>query len=311
MSNLEKRFFVRGIPPPPPSYPRSRPRLRLHSLPENPAQIASLRESISELNANSAELSDEISDREAQLEEALAAAQLLRAEQSRLQESVETSSARLAAEAEAGRAAREAAAAREEALKVALAATTVTAAVSAAEAAEITPPGEGDPEGAVVASLTSADAGEENGGGGGEGEGGGSPASARSSSTGRGGGQREGQSSGEPHAAGGAGKSAAAVLSGQPSARERELEEEVAALKTALDAARGVGSNGGRGGVGGAAGLGGKGSSLAAVLEGGDIGGEIDWLSVASFRGPVAVAVFLRFAASTGCKALHGHRARS
>lgn len=266
-----------------------------------------MRESISELNATSAELSHEISDREAQLEEALAAAQLLRAEQSRLQESVETSSARLAAEAAAGRAARKAAAAREEALEgelrvereavagaaaaVAVAAT-APAAVPAVETAGITPPGEGDPEGA--ASLPLGDAAESDGGGGGggggEGEGGGSPASVWSSSTGRGGGQREGQSSGEPLAAsgaGGAGKSAAAVVPGQPSARERELEEEVATLKAALDAARGVGSNGGRGGGGGTSGLGGKGSSLAVVLESGDIGGEMGWLLVACFVGPV------------------------
>ncbi|CAM9521574.1 unnamed protein product, partial [Laminaria digitata] len=259
-------------------------------------EIASLREGLSELNSTTAELSHDISDREAQLEEALAATQLLRAEQSRLQEKMETSTTRLAAEVATGRAAGQAAAAREEALQgelrveretVAGAVVAVSAAAAVAEeAAGKTPPGEGDPERAVLSSPGagegSIDAGGGSGGGGGgdggegEGEGGGSPASARSSSTGRGGGQREGQSSGEPLAAGvaagGAGKSGAAVISGQPSARERELEEEVASLKATLRAARGVGSNGGRGGGGEAAGLGGKGSSVAVVLESGDIG---------------------------------------
>lgn len=267
------------------------------------SQIASLREKLNELASASSELTNAASERETQLEAALLSAEHLRTEKSRLHETVEALTARLAEEGSAHQLAEKTAEERHETLRTELQAAraevdaAATAAAEAAEAAAVAaakaPVG---PEGGAGTSPSRGDAdvlliGEKAGSGSEAGPG---------VSEENGGGQGEGQSSGERAAAAttggtvavgaavppppptsaiagavgdGAGALAATVGAGEPSASERELREEVAALKASLVEAMTGSGAGSSAAV--AVGIDGKRSSVAAALESDDVDGEL------------------------------------
>ncbi|CAM9890811.1 unnamed protein product, partial [Ectocarpus sp. 8 AP-2014] len=237
-------------------------------------EAASLREQLSELTSTVSDISDQLREREAQLEEAQATAEELQAELSGLQKSVETLSAKLAEDGAARKQAETSAAEREERLRgelqeakdKAAAAAEAAAAAAAASSGPLESPSRGqDPELTVVRS----DGGK------------------TTSEAADGRNQREGQSSGEPAAGRGkdnktSGTAAAGdkedavgfaatgekeeAEAGRASESERELQEQVARLKVALEEAQKR-----VGGGGPAAGIDGKESAVSSALESGDV----------------------------------------
>ncbi|CAB1109002.1 unnamed protein product [Ectocarpus sp. CCAP 1310/34] len=239
------------------------------------AKAASLREQLSELTSTVSDISDQLREREAQLEEAQATAEELQAELSGLQKSVETLSAKLAEDGAARKLAETTAAEREERLRrelqeakdnAAAAKAKAAAAAAAANSGPLESPSRGqDPELTVVVRSDGGKTLEAAGG--------------RS--------QREGQSSGEPAAGRGNGNNASGTANagdreaavsfaatgekeedeaGRASGSERELQEQVARLKVALEEAQRRGGGGGP-----AAGIDGKESAVSSALESGDV----------------------------------------
>lgn len=221
-------------------------------------QIVFFNERVLDLEVASSVLAKEASEREAHVEEALAAAEKLRGEQSCLQHELETLSARLAAEEAARQAAERTATDREEALQKEI----QRAAVVLADAR--------DPEVSVesVAAMPRAAA---VGGSGGEvasSEVSGSLAAVDSS------GQKEEQSSGEPTTTGTILESdtAGRAGAGQSSVSQLELEEQIVRLKDALEKAQKGAREGGMVLAGQL--LGEEEPTVASALESSDVDGE-------------------------------------